>query len=489
MGAAGRAARGRAQHLPADAAARPQHRRLHAVPDGGDRRVRRTRPPPPGSTSSGSSTRSTTSTRCGPAIDAVRATGTAVAEVALCYTGDLSDPAEKLYTLDYYLRLAEQIVEAGAHVLAIKDMAGLLRAARRPHAGHGAARAVRPAGAPAHPRHRGRPAGHLHRRDRRRGWTPWTRPCASMAGTTSSRRCPRWSRPPTTPTGPPGWTCRRSGTWSRTGRRCGRSTRRSSPGLRVADRPGLPPRDPRRAAVQPAAAGHRAGAGRPVRADRGLLRRRRPDARAPGQGHPVVEGGRRPRAAPGRARASRPKDFEADPGEFDMPDSVIGFLPGELGDPPGGWPEPFRTKALAGRPRRAGAAELTDEDREGLRRQRPPADAEPAAVPRADQGVPAHRDSSTATCRCCSTKDYLYGLRARASSTPSSWSPASRCCIGLEAISEPDERGYAHGGHHPERAAAAGDGAGPQRRRRRRRPPRRPTAATRGTSRRRSRAW
>ena len=61
----------------------------------------------------------------------MRATGTAVAEVALCYTADLSDPAEKLYTLDYYLRLAEQIVDAGAHVLAIKDMAGLLRAAGR----------------------------------------------------------------------------------------------------------------------------------------------------------------------------------------------------------------------------------------------------------------------------------------------------------------------------------------------------------------------
>src|SRR3712207_8773307 len=62
-----------------------------------------------------------------PAIDAVRETGTAIAEVALCYTADLSDPAEQLYTLDYYLRLAEQIVDAGAHVLAIKDMAGLLR--------------------------------------------------------------------------------------------------------------------------------------------------------------------------------------------------------------------------------------------------------------------------------------------------------------------------------------------------------------------------
>src|SRR5204862_2020210 len=62
-----------------------------------------------------------------PAIDAVGETGTAVAEVAMCYTADLSDPAERLYTLDYYLRLAERIVASGAHVLAVKDMAGLLR--------------------------------------------------------------------------------------------------------------------------------------------------------------------------------------------------------------------------------------------------------------------------------------------------------------------------------------------------------------------------
>src|SRR5699024_5602234 len=62
-----------------------------------------------------------------PAIEAVLETGTTIPEVSLCYTSDLSDPAERVYTLDYYLRLAEQIVEAGAHVLAIKDMAGLLR--------------------------------------------------------------------------------------------------------------------------------------------------------------------------------------------------------------------------------------------------------------------------------------------------------------------------------------------------------------------------
>ncbi|HEU4807702.1 MAG TPA: pyruvate carboxylase, partial [Homoserinimonas sp.] len=63
-----------------------------------------------------------------PAIESVLETGTALAEVALCYTGDLLDPAEDLYTLDYYLRLAEQIVDAGAHIIAVKDMAGLLRA-------------------------------------------------------------------------------------------------------------------------------------------------------------------------------------------------------------------------------------------------------------------------------------------------------------------------------------------------------------------------
>ena len=96
-----------------------------------------------------------------PAIDAVRETGTAVAEVAMSYTGDLSDPNENLYTLDYYLKLAEQIVDAGAHVLAIKDMAGLLRPQAATCVDQRAAQPVRPAGARAHPRHPGRAAGHL----------------------------------------------------------------------------------------------------------------------------------------------------------------------------------------------------------------------------------------------------------------------------------------------------------------------------------------
>ena len=64
LGAAGRAAPGRAQRVPADAAARAQHRRLHALPDRRSPTRSSPRRPPPGSTSSASSTPSTTSSRC-----------------------------------------------------------------------------------------------------------------------------------------------------------------------------------------------------------------------------------------------------------------------------------------------------------------------------------------------------------------------------------------------------------------------------------------
>jgi pyruvate carboxylase len=60
------------------------------------------------------------------AIDAVAATGK-VAEAAICYTGNLSDPRERKYDLKYYVRMAKELEQAGAHVLGIKDMAGLCR--------------------------------------------------------------------------------------------------------------------------------------------------------------------------------------------------------------------------------------------------------------------------------------------------------------------------------------------------------------------------
>jgi pyruvate carboxylase len=67
-----------------------------------------------------------------PALEMVRQSG-AIAEAAICYTGNIDDPRRDRYDLAYYVRLAKELERAGAHILAIKDMAGLLRpfAARR----------------------------------------------------------------------------------------------------------------------------------------------------------------------------------------------------------------------------------------------------------------------------------------------------------------------------------------------------------------------
>lgn len=60
------------------------------------------------------------------AIDAVLETGS-LCEAAICYTGDLSDPGEQKYTLEYYIGMARELERAGAHVIGIKDMAGLAK--------------------------------------------------------------------------------------------------------------------------------------------------------------------------------------------------------------------------------------------------------------------------------------------------------------------------------------------------------------------------
>ena len=62
------------------------------------------------------------------AIDAVRETGK-IAEAAICYTGDILDPMRPKYDLRYYVALAKELESAGAHILGIKDMAGLLKPA------------------------------------------------------------------------------------------------------------------------------------------------------------------------------------------------------------------------------------------------------------------------------------------------------------------------------------------------------------------------
>jgi len=50
-----------------------------------------------------------------------------VAEVAMCFTGDFLNPKESIYTLEYYRELCQKCVDAGAHMIAIKDMAGLFK--------------------------------------------------------------------------------------------------------------------------------------------------------------------------------------------------------------------------------------------------------------------------------------------------------------------------------------------------------------------------
>jgi pyruvate carboxylase len=282
-----------------------------------------------------------------PAIDAVRATGTAVAEVALCYTSDLSDPAEKLYTLDYYLRLAERIVEAGAHVLAIKDMAGLLRAP--------AARTLVSA-----LRERFDLPVHLHTHDTPGGQLATLLAAvdagvdavdvasASMAGTTS--------QPPmsalvaaTDHTGRATGldlraVCDLEPYWEAV-RRLYRTFESGlpSPTGRVYDHeiPGGQLSNLRQQAIA-LGLGERFEAIEDMyeAANRilGNLVKVTPSSKVVGDLALALVG-----------RGADPDDFEANPQSYDVPDSVIGFLQGELGDPPGGWPEPFRTKALAGR--------------------------------------------------------------------------------------------------------------------------------------------
>ncbi|RBL90757.1 pyruvate carboxylase [Chitinophaga flava] len=62
-----------------------------------------------------------------PSIRFVRERTNALAQAAISYTGDVLRPANNKYTLQYYTDLARKLEDAGAHMLAVKDMAGLLK--------------------------------------------------------------------------------------------------------------------------------------------------------------------------------------------------------------------------------------------------------------------------------------------------------------------------------------------------------------------------
>jgi pyruvate carboxylase len=72
------------------------------------------------------------------AMETVRETNR-ICEAAICYTGDILDPARPKYSLSYYVKLAKELEKMGAHILAIKDMAGLCK----PYAAHALVKALR----------------------------------------------------------------------------------------------------------------------------------------------------------------------------------------------------------------------------------------------------------------------------------------------------------------------------------------------------------
>ncbi|MFW6106828.1 MAG: pyruvate carboxylase [bacterium] len=61
------------------------------------------------------------------AVQTVREDTSSVCEAAICYTGDILDPGRSKFNLDYYLTMARELEALGAHVIAIKDMAGLCK--------------------------------------------------------------------------------------------------------------------------------------------------------------------------------------------------------------------------------------------------------------------------------------------------------------------------------------------------------------------------
>jgi pyruvate carboxylase len=371
-----------------------------------------------------------------PAIDAVRSTGTAVAEVALCYTGDLSNPGERLYTLDYYLRLADQIVDAGAHILAIKDMAGLLRAP--------AARTLVTA-----LRERFDLPVHLHTHDTAGGQLATLLSAidagvdavdaanAAMSGSTSQPSLS--SLVAATDYAP---------------RETGLSLRA------VCD---LEPYwEAVRRLYAPFESGLPAPTGRVYRHEipGGQLSNLRQQATALGLGEKFeqIEDmyaaandilGNIVKVTPSSkvvgdlalhlvAVGADPQDFADDPGKYDIPDSVIGFLSGELGNPPGGWPEPFRTKALAGRTARALDTELTGPQRESLvtdRRRALDRLLFPGPTREFEESRARYGDLSV-----LATADYLYGLQPGQEHSVTI-DEGKTLLFGLQSVGEPDERG------------------------------------------------
>jgi len=137
-------------------------------------------------------------------------------------------------------------------------------------------------------------------------------------------------------------------------------------------------------------------------------------------------------------RNADPADFEANPSKYDIPDSVIGFLNGDLGDPPGGWPEPFRTKALAGRVTKPVETELSEAASVALEatpRQTLNRLLFPGPTRDYEEAV---EDFSELT--VLSTREFLHGL-VPGTEYEVTLERGKTLLLSISAIGEPDERG------------------------------------------------
>ncbi len=376
-----------------------------------------------------------------PAIEAVLRTETAIAEVGLCYTADLLDPKETLYTLDYYLELAQKIVAAGAHIIAIKDMAGLLRPAA-------AAKLVTAL------RERFDVPVHLHTHDTAGGQLATLMAAinvgvdavdvasAPMAGTTSQPSASALIA-------------------------ALENTERDA-GISLSSVTALEPYwQAVRSVYAPFESGLPGPTGRVYQHEipGGQLSNLRQQAIALGLGDQFekVEDmyaaanrilGRPTKVTPSSkvvgdlalhlvAVGADPDDFAANPQNYDVPDSVVGFMAGELGDLPGGWPEPFRTKVLQGKNVKFGVTSLSSDDLEAL-------NSSDSALKRSTlnrllfAGPTAEFTKFRETygrLDQVDTVDYLYGLEQGAEHVVEI-SKGVQLYVGLEAIGSPDGKGF-----------------------------------------------
>ena len=363
----------------------------------------------------------------------------AVAEGALCYTGDLSDPRERLYTLDYYLRVAEQLVEQGVHVLGIKDMAGLLRAP--------AARTLVEA-----LRREFELPVHLHTHDTAGGQLA-TYLAALEAGVDAvdgafAPLAGMTSQPPL-----PAIVAATDFTEQATG----------------LDLDALLDLEPYWEAVRrqyaPFETGLQAPTGRLYRHEipGGQLSNLRQQAVAMGLGARFEElelaYARADDLLGGIVKVTPSSKVVGDlalfaissgidfdelgerPGDFDLPDSVLEFLRGELGEPPGGFPQPFTQRALEGRSNGARPDALPDEVvrrlGEGGHERRLALSELLFPGPAKDQREARTRYGDVSV---LPTRAFFYGMEDDRE-VAVDLSPGVRLVFELEAVGEPDERG------------------------------------------------